>query len=278
MRGTRAVWLAAIVASLCLPGCVKRPFAPAPPPPAPAMRTCPDGASVPFGEQCPTRPTTAEEAQVEAQDRSKRRKEARREAAAQERAKELEEARKEAAAQERAKELEEARREAASKQATLQAVRLPDVIFPANRSDVNNCGMRVLLEELRPYMDRDPAGKVLLMGYDEASEGGGLDEQRASNAARVLTCAGKGPCANLAPSQVYVKALGTDQSLDFRPPDCGGTVKERAGQSVNAGDPRAEYRRVAVLFIPSGAPMPSFAADAPTASELPAGGSVAGGG
>src|ERR1017187_3995760 len=108
MPGTKAVWLAAIVASLCLPGCVKKPYPPPPPPPAPTMRTCPDGATVPFGEQCPTRPKTAEEAQVEAQERAKRLEEARRDAAAQERAKELEEDRREAAAQERAKALEEA--------------------------------------------------------------------------------------------------------------------------------------------------------------------------
>jgi hypothetical protein len=58
MPGTKAIWLATIVASLCLLGCIKKPPAIPPAPLAPAMRTCPDGTAVPFSEQC-SRPLNA---------------------------------------------------------------------------------------------------------------------------------------------------------------------------------------------------------------------------
>src|SRR5262249_3887610 len=50
--------------------------------------------------------------------------------------------------------------------AATAAVRLPDVLFPARSSRVNNCGKRVLLEQLRTYFERDPAGKAVLVGHN----------------------------------------------------------------------------------------------------------------
>ena len=41
--------------------------------------------------------------------------------------------------------------------------RLPDIIFPTASARVNNCGKRVLLEELRGLTDGDPNGKVVFV-------------------------------------------------------------------------------------------------------------------
>jgi hypothetical protein len=39
------------------------------------------------------------------------------------------------------------------RKAVLAAIRLPDVLFSNNNARVNNCGKRVLLEELRGYFE-----------------------------------------------------------------------------------------------------------------------------
>src|SRR5262249_31989870 len=45
------------------------------------------------------------------------------------------------------------------------ARRLPDIVFPNANGRVNNCGKRVLLEELKAIADSDPTGKVVLVGH-----------------------------------------------------------------------------------------------------------------
>src|SRR4029450_7786402 len=51
------------------------------------------------------------------------------------------------------------------KSATIAAIRLPDVLFTANSARVNNCGKRILLEQLRAYFERDSTGTVVLVGH-----------------------------------------------------------------------------------------------------------------
>ena len=52
------------------------------------------------------------------------------------------------------------------------AKRLPDIVFPNASARVNNCGKRVLLEELKAAIDRDPTGKVVLVGHVSEKEAG----------------------------------------------------------------------------------------------------------
>jgi len=144
-----------------------------------------------------------------------------------------------------------------------EARRLDDVVFQSMSSRVNNCGKRLLLEELTPMLRNDPGAKVILIGHRDEKEKGSkaalaLDTTRVLNAAAVLS-AGKGICPQLDLSRIMMKAAGTDQSATPRPALCGAStnVKERAGQAVKDSDKNAEYRRVEVWIIPSGAAMPA---------------------
>jgi hypothetical protein len=97
------------------------------------------------------------------------------------------------------------------------------------------------------------------VGHRDPSEGNNraamiLDTQRVLNTAAVLS-AGKGVCPSLDLSRVQVSYVGTDQAT---PPMPFGdsSVKERRGQA--ATDAQAQYRRVEVWFIPSGADKPAI--------------------
>jgi outer membrane protein OmpA-like peptidoglycan-associated protein len=141
--------------------------------------------------------------------------------------------------------------------------RLPDILFAPGSSRVNNAGKRVLLEQLKAYLDRDPTGHVVFVGHFVDNEpkprGRGvnpLDEQRALNAAAVIS-AGKGICLGFAPSQIMLAWTGSNQNgVDFNPFFDAGS-KERAGSVVKESDPNAKYRRVEVYFVPTGAKDPT---------------------
>jgi outer membrane protein OmpA-like peptidoglycan-associated protein len=133
-----------------------------------------------------------------------------------------------------------------------------DIVFPNRSSRVNNAAKRYLLEELTPRLRDDPNSTVILIGHRDTSETGraaaNLDTQRVLNAAAVLS-AGKGVCASLDLSRVQVKFDGTDQT-DPPQPFGDASVRERSGQG--ATDQRAQFRRVEVWFIPSGADAPAI--------------------
>lgn len=156
------------------------------------------------------------------------------------------------------------------KKANLQAVRLPDIVFARNNARVNNCGKRVLLEELKTYLDKDPTGKVVLVGHIDKSELKKLrlDDHRALNAAAIIS-AGSGICLNFNPSQIMVQSSGEDQGgADFKPYFCETSVQERGGNRVTSADTRAQYRRVEVWFVPTNGMMPPSAGNAKDASSL----------
>ncbi len=148
------------------------------------------------------------------------------------------------------------------KPASAKASRLPDLIFAPNSSRVNNCGKRLLLEQLKTYLDKDPTGKVVFVGHNTDRERTkGLDQARALNAAAVIS-GGKGICLNFAPTQILIDAEGTKQNgVDFQPFFCGTSTSpktaERGGSMVNANDKTAQYRRVEVYFVPTNAQLPA---------------------
>ncbi len=144
-----------------------------------------------------------------------------------------------------------------------EARRLDDVVFQSMSSRVNNCGKRLLIEELTPMLRNDPGAKVILIGHRDEKEKGSkaalkLDETRALNAAAVLS-AGKGVCPQLDLGRIMMKAAGTDQSDTPRPALCGSStnVKEKSGQAIKDSDKNAQFRRVEVWFVPSGAADPA---------------------
>ena len=147
-----------------------------------------------------------------------------------------------------------------TKPANPQANRLPDILFAPGSARVNNAGKRVLLEQLKTYLDRDPTGHVVFVGHfvdrePKPRRGTPLDEERALNAAAIIS-AGKGICLGFAPSQIMIGHTGAEQGgVDFQPFYDAGT-KERSGQGIKESDPNAKYRRVEVYFVPTGAKMP----------------------
>jgi len=132
-----------------------------------------------------------------------------------------------------------------------------DIVFANRSARVNNAAKRYLIEQLTPKLRADPGSTVILIGHRDMSETGlaaaRLDTERVINTAAVLS-AGKGICPSLDLTRVQVSSAGTDQT-DPPMPFGDASVKERAGQS--ATDNRAQFRRVEVWFIPSGADRPA---------------------
>jgi outer membrane protein W len=160
------------------------------------------------------------------------------------------------------------------KAANPQANRLPDILFSNGSARVNNAGKRVLLEQLKTYLDRDPTGHVVFVGHfvdrEPKPRGRGvdsLDEQRALNAAAIIS-AGKAICLGFAPSQILIGYTGSNQNgVDFNPFFDSGS-KERPGSVIKESDPNAKYRRVEVYFVPTGAKNPPTATDLKDAASL----------
>jgi len=153
------------------------------------------------------------------------------------------------------------------------ARRLDDLVFAKNSARVNNCGKRLLLEEATSLIRENPDWTLVLVGHRDEQEtaraAAKLDSDRAMNAAAVLS-AGTGICPSLDPSRIKVISAGSDQSAQARPSFCGtsATVKERSGALVSAEDTRAQFRRVEVWLIPSGADVPeSLKSAAPVAAD-----------
>jgi outer membrane protein OmpA-like peptidoglycan-associated protein len=149
-----------------------------------------------------------------------------------------------------------------------EITRLNDIVFPKNNSRINNCGKRILVDEV-PAKLNDPNFNVVLVGHrdkDEAPPTGrrarraaaarSLDEARALNAAAVLT-GGTGTCGKVDPSRVMVDWVGDDQTSEAQPGLCGTSTrqetKERRTSKVSDAD---KFRRVEVYIVPKGAPMP----------------------
>ena len=147
------------------------------------------------------------------------------------------------------------------REAVVMPVRLPDVLFSANSSRVNNCGKRILLEQLRGYYERDSSGTAVLVGHSSSDETNDkLALQRASNAAAVIT-AGTGVCLSIPATQVQVSAPGQDQNgVSFESSFCRG--------SVGTVGPNTDMRRVEVWYVPSGGQVPASVTNAQSASTL----------
>jgi len=153
------------------------------------------------------------------------------------------------------------------------ATRLPDIIFPVNSARVNNCGKRVLLEELKSLTERDPTGKVVFVGHITEKEKAEIDRQRAMNAAAVIS-AGSGICTSFPASQILVSAVGAaDNGVELQPQFCGTSATPRtaelSGQAVKESDTNAKYRRVEVWFVPTGGVAPASVKDSQEATALP---------
>jgi hypothetical protein len=149
------------------------------------------------------------------------------------------------------------------------AIRLSDIIFAKDSARVNNCGKRILLEDLAPKA-ADPDYDIVLIGHydrDEApktklQKANALDKQRVLNAYSVLTTgagkSGKGTCANVDKTRVKADWVAEDQTDDKQPGLCGtsarAVTKERRGSVVSTAD---DNRRVEVWLVPKGTKLPA---------------------
>jgi hypothetical protein len=143
-------------------------------------------------------------------------------------------------------------------------VRLDDVIFAKNNARVNNCGKRVLIDNVASGIANGDYD-VVLVGHrdtDEQTNAPGvrgrrgrraaaatrlLDEQRVLNAAAVAS-GGTATCGKVDPSRIKVDWVGTDQTSETRPGQCGtSNIKERKGSQTSEAD---KNRRVEVYLVP----------------------------
>jgi outer membrane protein OmpA-like peptidoglycan-associated protein len=147
------------------------------------------------------------------------------------------------------------------KSAVVMPVRLPDVLFPDNSSRVNNCGKRILLEQLRAYYERDSSGTVVLVGHQSADEkNANLSQERAMNSAAVIT-AGTGVCLSIPQTQVQISSPGVDQNgVGFEAGFCRSSVGPTGANT--------DLRRVEVWFVPTGGQIPASVTNNQSATTL----------
>jgi outer membrane protein OmpA-like peptidoglycan-associated protein len=151
--------------------------------------------------------------------------------------------------------------------AELTSRRFDDVVFPANNSRVNNCGKRILLEEVARELAEHPDWDLIVVGHYAEGErspkrGSSLDRERVLNVVATLT-AGTDTCGKIDVSRVKVAYAGSTQKSEPRPAFCGTSTRpatnERAGQSVAAADAKANNRRVEIYVVPKGGSLPNAA-------------------
>lgn len=150
-----------------------------------------------------------------------------------------------------------------------------DILFPKDSARVNNCGKRVLIEQLYPQLAANPNYDVVLVGHIDSSEaprgksrrGRNLDRDRVLNTAGVLS-GGSGTCSSLDLSRIKGSWIGATQETPSVPTSCAVSTtapKERRGAAIEDTN-TAKNRRVEIWLVPKGLALPAAAHDA---KELP---------
>jgi len=149
-----------------------------------------------------------------------------------------------------------------------------DIVFPKGSARVNNCGKRVLIEQLAPMLASNGNFDVVLVGHIDTGEvpkagsakGRHLDRDRVLQTAAVLS-GGTGTCASVDRSRIKGVWVGATQETETLPTSCAISTtapKERKGAEVDANE--AKNRRVEIWLVPKGMSLPPAARDA---KELP---------
>src|SRR5579864_4960475 len=136
-----------------------------------------------------------------------------------------------------------------------------DILFPKDSSRVNNCGKRILIEQLYPVLAANANFDVVLVGHIDSAEapksvistkGRNLDRDRVMNTAAVLS-GGSGTCTSLDSSRIKGVWVGATQEAEFVPTSCAVSTtppKERKGAEVSGDE--AKNRRVEIWLVPKG--------------------------
>jgi hypothetical protein len=139
---------------------------------------------------------------------------------------------------------------------------------------VNNCGKRVLIEQLYPTLNSNANYDVVLVGHIDSNEVPKsknsklrhLDRDRVLQVAAVLS-GGGGTCTTLDTSRIKGVWVAATQETEALPTSCTISTtapKERRGAEVDPNE--AKNRRVEIWLVPKGMPLPPAARDA---KELP---------
>src|SRR5579883_814437 len=156
-----------------------------------------------------------------------------------------------------------------------QARHFGDIVFPKDSARVNNCGKRILIEQLYPELTANTNYDVVLVGHIDSAEAPrpgsrrnrNLDRDRVLNTAGVLS-GGTGTCAALDRGRIRGSWVGATQESEMVPTSCAVSTtapRERSGAQVDVNE--AKNRRVEVWLVPRGMALPTAARDA---RELPA--------
>jgi outer membrane protein OmpA-like peptidoglycan-associated protein len=156
-----------------------------------------------------------------------------------------------------------------------QARHFGDIVFPKDSARVNNCGKRILIEQLYPELTANANYDVVLVGHIDSSEAPrprsnrnrNLDRDRALNTAGVLS-GGTGTCAALDRGRIRGTWVGATQESEMLPTSCAistAAPTERRGAQVDVNE--AKNRRVEIWLVPRGMALPPAARGA---QELPA--------
>ena len=147
-----------------------------------------------------------------------------------------------------------------------ESAQLFDILFTAGSAVVNNCGQRILTDDVYPQFRNGYT--VVLVGHTDASDrnAANLDRNRAYNVGKLLATGGRSPNNKIAPQDIKVEWVAMDQTSTKKSRQCESSVRETAGRTVAANDNSAGNRRVEVWLVPAGAPMP---ASARAPKELP---------
>jgi outer membrane protein OmpA-like peptidoglycan-associated protein len=148
-----------------------------------------------------------------------------------------------------------------------EALQVADILFTAGSAVVNNCGQRILTDDVFPQFRNGYT--VVLIGHTDATDrnAANLDRNRAQNVGRLLATGGRTPNNKIDPNAIRIDWVGTDQSAPKKSRQCEASVREAAGRSIAANDAAAGNRRVEVWLVPTGAPNP---ASSRNLRELPA--------
>ena len=150
-----------------------------------------------------------------------------------------------------------------------------DIVFGKDSARVNNCGKRVLIEQLYPMLASNANFDVVLVGHIDSSEvpkttksskGRHLDRDRVLQTAAVLS-GGSGTCTALDSSRIKGVWVAATQETETLPTSCTVSTtapKERKGAELDANE--AKNRRVEIWLVPKGMPLPPVGRDA---KELP---------
>jgi outer membrane protein OmpA-like peptidoglycan-associated protein len=153
-----------------------------------------------------------------------------------------------------------------------EAKHFGDIVFPKDSARVNNCGKRVLIEQLYPQLTANSNYDVVLVGHIDSSEAPTnprsrrnrmLDRDRVLQTAAVLS-GGTGTCTSLDTTRIKGSWVGATQESESLPTSCTISTtapKERRGAAIeNTND--AKNRRVEIWLVPRGMALPPAARDA----------------